>query len=116
MQVLFEYKGSRRQLSLSPYSVCDVVRDELVKLGLCPAPVKLSSEEVASNEYLLQLWSSKWNAFIDVSNVSEIEDHDKLTVICKPTAGSPQVCHCTKYVRYMSTYKSKKILILCVCK
>ena len=78
VQVLFEYKGSRRQLSLSPYSVCDVVRDELVKLGL----------------------SSKWNAFIDVSNVSEIEDHDKLTVICKPTAGSPQVCHCTKYVRY----------------
>ncbi len=57
VQVLFEYKDSRQQLSLSPNSFCEVIGEELSKFG-CPAPVvRLASSEgsvqPASNEYLL---------------------------------------------------------------
>ena len=95
VQVLFEYKDSRRQLTLLPTAVCEVIGEEMMKFGYVTPIVKLSTSERASvshaDEYLLQRWSQRWNTFVDVQNVDEIYDHDRLTVIPKPVC-SPQVC------------------------
>ena len=84
--VLFVFKSSRRELQLSPgRAVCDLLSDELKKAGH-EATVCVS--EAPGNAkppiYILQRWSEKWQAFLDVSNESEIVDGDKLTVIPKP--------------------------------
>ena len=39
--------------------------------------------------YLLQKWSEKWGAYIDVTTVDEICDGNRLTVIPKPTKSVP---------------------------
>ena len=84
--VLFVFKSSRRELQLSPgRPVCDLLSDKLKKAGH-EATVCVS--EAPGNAkppiYILQRWLKKWQAFLDVSNESEIVDGDKLTVIPKP--------------------------------
>ena len=39
--------------------------------------------------YLLQKWSNKWGAYVDVSTADEVDDGDKLTVIPKPAKSIP---------------------------
>ena len=55
------------------------------------APVVTLSSSASPNEFLLQRWSVRWNAFVDVQRVSDIQDQDRLTCIPKPGL-SPQVC------------------------
>ena len=62
--VLFEYKESRRQLSVAPSDVCEVNSGELVSLGKEGSIVELSrgqSSKASQNPhvYILQRWSSK---------------------------------------------------------
>ena len=75
-------------ISLSPDLVCKVIGEELSQFG-CPAPaVKLASSErsvsfnehPASNEYLLQRWSTKWNTFVDVHSVKDIKVNTTVTI------------------------------------
>ena len=55
VQVLFEYKDSRRQLTLLPTAVCEVIGEEMVKFGYVTPIVKLSTSESShADEYLLQ--------------------------------------------------------------
>ena len=84
--VLFVFKSSRREVQLSPgRPVCDLLSDELKKAGheatVCVSEAPGNAKPPV---YILQRWSEKWQAFIDVSNESEIVDGDKLTVIPKP--------------------------------
>ena len=90
VQVLFEYKESRRQLTVSPAAICEVVAEELGKFGYAAPVVKLSGPESESisqsrSEYLLQRWSQRWDAFVDVERVEDIKSRDRITVIPKPS-------------------------------
>ena len=91
IQILLEYGGSRRPLSVTPDgSLCNVIERELEKLG-CPHPtVQISAVEVSASEasstFLLQRWSTTWNAFVDVETIEDIENQDRLTVARAPSS------------------------------
>jgi len=46
----------------------------------------------ANSEYLLQKWSKKWEAYVDVAKLEEVEDGDKVTVIPKPAKAYSVSC------------------------
>ena len=80
VRVLFEYGGSRKPLCVSAdASLCSILGRELEKHGLATPTIHLSSAgSIAPSSFLLQRWSSTWNAFVDVQ---DIEDQDKITVV-----------------------------------
>lgn len=96
MEVLFEYRGSRRQLSVSDRtSITGVVGSELQRLGKprarvftanedLPSGRRASGERVKPEVYLLQKWSAQWDCYVDVSHCNEVCDGDRLAVIAKP--------------------------------
>lgn len=94
MEVLFEYRGSRRPLSVaSGESVTRVVSAELQKIGKPRARVFTAGDDLPSvrragepspDIYLLQKWSVQWDCYVDVHHHSEVHDGDKLAVIAKP--------------------------------
>ena len=64
LDVLFEFKESRRQLSVAPCDVCEIVSGELNSLGKEGSIVELSrgqSSKASYNPhvYILQRWSPK---------------------------------------------------------
>ena len=93
VRVLFEYGGSRK-----PLCVCSILGRELEKHGLATPTIHLSSAgSIAPSSFLLQRWSSTWNAFVDVQ---DIEDQDKITVVPVSAACISRVYH--RKVRYIS--------------
>ena len=48
-----------------------------------------SSEQEST--FLLQRWSHKWKAFVNVSSIHEILDQDKVTVTRKPVSSPSKV-------------------------
>ena len=98
VEVLFEYKGSRKALCFQVSTVCDRVEQELRDLGVAEPDVNLSAGVVKPdgenpNSFFLQKWCHKWKDFINVENVSEIHGDDRLTVVRKPTSSPVKVCH-----------------------
>ena len=96
VHVLFEYQGSKRALTLSPNLVCEAVTTELARFGKDGIVVKLSNAPSSSRDsttgrvvYLLQKWSTTWEAYIDVERVDDIKDKDRLTAVRMPA--SPKV-------------------------
>lgn len=73
IEVLLEYKGSRRTITCPVASLRDRI---LVVLGL---PDTFGKPE---SNYILQRFSSKWQTFVDVTKIEdEVLDGDRLTVI-----------------------------------
>ena len=93
MEVLFEFQGSRRLLKpQSSEAVVELVLAEVKKFDqyafiLCGS-ISDNDPEQSNAEprvgYLLQKWSQKWDAYMDVITVDEVDDGDKLTVTLKP--------------------------------
>ena len=86
-EVLFELGGSRKPLSLQRKNVTGVLEREiassvgdacLVPFSRLPCDIPSTSKKVL---YLLQRWSVKWQAFVDVKSADEIEDGDRLTAV-----------------------------------
>ena len=78
MEILLEYKGSRRHLEIpDPYSICDAIEDSLKKSrwsGFLALQTDNESDLVElTNVYFLQRWSHKWGTFIDIADVNEIQ-------------------------------------------
>lgn len=97
VEVLFEYKDSKRKLTLDPEQVCETITEELANRFGKKNPVVCLSKPLTSDaslsppeQFLLQKWSSTWQSFIDVEHTGEIEDKDRLTVVTMP-GSSPQV-------------------------
>lgn len=96
MEVLFEYKGSRRQLTVAEREgVTRVVSSELRRLGRSRAQVFTANDELPTatgrrgqaalpDIYLLQKWSQQWDCYVDVNHCNEVTDGDRLAVIAKP--------------------------------
>ena len=94
MDLLLDFQGSKRQIVVPTCDVvCEAVTKELRRWKE-DSVVKISNDCSSSSEparvFILQRWSSKWNMFVDVQNLDEIVDRDRITVIPRPV-GSP-VC------------------------
>ncbi len=70
IEVLFEYKGSRKSLSITRGNVCSRVQLLLRAFGESGAVVSVSSSSCGASlfesMFLLQKWSTKWSDFVDV--------------------------------------------------
>ena len=96
VEVLFEYKGSRRELLLPVSTLCDCIEHELQGLGASGATVSLSAcpsqnDDDNSRSFFLQRWSDKWGAFVNVESLKEIHGDDRLTVVRKPVSSPIKV-------------------------
>lgn len=89
MELLLEYRGSRRQITVSSDdSLTECVTTELRRIGRTRAAVYTANVSLESNAerdvYLLQKWSPQWDCYVDVRHVNEVQDGDRLTVVGKP--------------------------------
>ena len=100
MEILFEYRGSRRQLDVAEKeSITRVVSNEMRRIGKPRAQVFTANDDLPSSGgggqrpdiYLLQRWSNQWDCYVDVGHCNEVIDGDKLAVIAKPKPPS-MVC------------------------
>lgn len=84
VEVLFEYKGSRKVLYLRPSQACECVQEELRCMGLTNAVVTLSVLPETTDCYFLQKWHSKWKTFVDVDSTDQVVESDRLSVVHNP--------------------------------
>ncbi len=93
MEVLFEYKGSRRQLNVAGgESLTRVLSRELQRVGKPRAQVFTAKDDLPSSRrgeqvpdiYLLQKWSEQWECYVDVAHCNDVSDGDRLAVVAKP--------------------------------
>lgn len=106
MEVLFEYRGSRRALTVADSeNVAGVVGNELRRVGKPRASVFTANDELPSRQrvqpdiYLLQKWSTQWDCYVDVVHCNEICDGDRLAVIAKPKPSSKVTVYCLTELR-----------------
>ena len=86
VSVLFEYKGSKKELVISISSICARIQEELLSLGV-PEPIVAPYDLLPAgegNHFILQRWATRWNSFVNVQSVFEVHDQDRLTVVRKP--------------------------------
>ena len=93
VDIPFEYKGSRKELHLSVSSICHHIQQELCAFGVAGAVMTLSSpqDSADNNNFFLQRWCRKWGAFVNVENMYEVCNDDKVTVVCKPISSPTKV-------------------------
>lgn len=93
-EVLFEYKGSRKEIVVTPNTLCTCIEQELHALGEAEAVVSVSNagncDDSSDRMFLLQKWSTKWDAYVKIEVLEEIQEHDKVSVTRKPVV-SPKV-------------------------
>ena len=88
LEVLFEYSGSRIVVITELTLLVEAIESELSKLGV-EAVVCLSNTGIeGENVMLLQRFDNKWQAFLNVEELEEITNGDKITVTLKPSAYS----------------------------
>ena len=86
-EVLFELGGSRKPLSVQRNDLISIVECELASIvgDACMVPFALLPSDVPTTSkkilYLLQRWSVKWQAFVDVKSADELQDGDRLTAV-----------------------------------
>ena len=85
VEILLEIDGSRKELTLiaNRESVVFAIERELGKLGKDGVLASFSSsgkEGSSKKVYFLQRWAEEWNAFVDVTDVSQMANGDRLTV------------------------------------
>ena len=94
LEVLFEYRGSKRELIVESAHLCEDVESELeVTHGISRPTVALSAAAFTSSSkdscttltersyFLLQKWCSKWKEYVDVEHTKDVKERDKLTVV-----------------------------------
>jgi len=93
MEVLFEIGSSRKPLTVTRETLVEAVERELAKVfgDACLLPFQYHEEDSTSSKkvmYLLQRWSDKWDAFVDVMETDEVKDGDRLTVVSRGSNAS----------------------------
>ncbi|KAL5515643.1 hypothetical protein EMCRGX_G000838 [Ephydatia muelleri] len=88
IEVLFEYKGFRKACKATLSTLCLCIQQQLRSVGEPEATVSIAGSEGDEQActFLLQRWSHKWKAFVNVGSVLEILDDDKVTVTHKPVS------------------------------
>lgn len=93
MEILFEYKGSKRTIKcIAATELRDRICGELNALGVTDSSVGFAYESGTSRRaFILQRFSSKWNTFVDVHNAEDVANGDRLTVTPSPVAATQKV-------------------------
>ena len=74
-EVLLEFRGSRLPLSVTRETALDVLQEA--------SKVRIAMHAEQQSEvpmFILQRFSTKWTNFVDVQDVSEIQEGDRLTL------------------------------------
>lgn len=90
MEVLLEIEGSRKELCVDRDNVIFIVEEELGKLGMDGilayfSCVRGEQHRTDKRVYILQRWAEKWKNFVDVTDVDQINNGDRLTVVLEST-------------------------------
>ena len=88
IKLLFEYKGSRKKCVTTHSTLCLCAAQHLRDLGKSEAVVCLSNNDGRQSDvtFLLQKWSVKWNAFMNVEWLGEVCDGDKISAVPTPVS------------------------------
>ena len=89
IEVLLELGASKKLLTVSSTDLLAKVQIELVKafgdvvalVPLSKSPSDVLSTSSSKELYILQRYSKKWDTFVDVREVAEVKDGDKLTAV-----------------------------------
>jgi len=85
IEVLFEYKGSKKILYLPPSKACERVQEEMRCIGYSDAVVTLSVMPGPTDCFYLQRWCEKYKTFVDIESCEDqIVDNDRLSVTRSP--------------------------------
>jgi len=86
--ILFEFEGSRKQLTISASTVLSCIEDQLKNRGISEPKILLSARCDVEGEgiYLLQKWCNKWGTYIDVESIDQLKGGDKVCVVQQGTA------------------------------
>ena len=103
LDFLFVYQESRKLLRVKRVNVCEALQEELSRFGITGARVQLAGN---SGNFLLQKWSTTWNSYVDVENISELEDKDRITVVPMPCSvpESPKISKVYHRLRVYNYY------------
>lgn len=88
IEVLLEVGASRRILETTSENLLLVLQRELGSVGL-DGILDLSPSTHESTDkkvFVLQRWADRWHTFVDVTDIAQVKDGDKLTLVCKPGA------------------------------
>lgn len=86
LEVLFEFSGSRKVLTVTSLtSLCEKVEGELLKFGVFGTVSPLSQvKQEGGQAFFLQRYDAKWETFVNVDNIDQVIQGDKVTVVSKP--------------------------------
>ena len=85
LEILLEVGDSRKVLSATRGELVYVLESELGILGIdgvlayfsCARGQTAGSKKV----FILQRWSEKWKSFVDVTDIDQVFDGDRLTIV-----------------------------------
>ena len=88
--MLLEVGASRRILKSTSENLLLVLERELGSVGLDGvidlSPMPSTHESTDKKVFVLQRWADRWHTFVDVTDVVQVKDGDKLTLVRKPAA------------------------------
>lgn len=98
LELLFEYKGSKSTLKCAPHKVVECITKKMFAFGYKDSQVSLATD-MQPSDYILQRFSYKWDTFVDLNDVKELCDGDRVTVILHPQSlkvwiGLQAISHC----------------------
>ena len=88
IEVLLEVGASLQILKTTSENLLLVLRRELGSVGL-DGILDLSPSTHESTDkkvFVLQRWADRWYTFVNVTDIAQVKDGDKLTLVCKPGA------------------------------
>ena len=95
MEVLLEVEQTSRLVNATQDTILEVIETELEKVGLDVFMIPFSFgmkdlEGFTRVPYKLQKWVGKFNRYVDITDKSQVNDGDRLTVaVAYPTADAP---------------------------
>lgn len=85
-EVLLESRGSRVPLTVTTETLYPLVQNT-TKINIAPPTEAHGGPSTAGNSgediYVLQCFSDKWSAFVDVQKSEEVKEGDRLTLLLK---------------------------------
>ena len=89
VNVLFEYKGSKRVITCKTSELIGRICSELLTHGVSNASIGCAG--TSTKMFILQRFTPQWNSFVDVNKIDDILKGDRLTVVPNPATVSQAV-------------------------
>ncbi len=86
--VLLEFQGLRMEINLERDRLCALIEEELL---LIKREIKVAffGDNCEASSHFIQVWSKKWNKFLNVYTVEQVFNGDVITLVAQPSV-SPQ--------------------------